>query len=176
MKKIIALLLSLFMAACAVSALAVDSKEELHEVVILAGEGTIHIYWTTDEVGEDGNVKEVREEAAAAAKASSPLDVLPPEIRAQLPEGFTTVNELESLKLEGDLTGLEQLPVTFKFATPYEPGSVVYLAVCVPGETREWFLLKGLADEEGSVAVTFDAESLAKIGNHNFVLMAISEK
>jgi hypothetical protein len=176
MKKFVALMLALLMAACATVALATDSKETIHDLVLLEGEGTVQIIWLTDTIGEDGTAVEVRKKVAAAANESSPLDVLPEEIRAQLPEGFTTVNELESLKLEGDLTGLEQLPVTFKFATPYDPGSMVYLAVCLPGETPEWLLLKGAANEEGSVAVTFDADSLAKIGSRNFVLMVISEK
>jgi hypothetical protein len=176
MKKFFALVLALSMLACAAGALATDSKEDLRDAVIISGQGTVTIIWTTDTVGEDASASETREKIRTAAKNASPLDELPEDLRAQLPEGFTVVNELESVKLEGDLTGLEELTVAFKFNTPYEPESVVYLAAAIPGEETEWVLLEAKADEEGSVVVTFDAEFLAKVGNSDFVLMTISEK
>jgi len=176
MKKIIALVLVLSMLVCAAGALAVDSKEDLRNAVVLVGQGTVQIIWTTDIVGNDTTAQEIREEIKTAATKSNPLDVLPKDIRAQLPEGFVVVNELESIKLDGDVTGLEELTVAFKFNTPYEPDSVVYLAAAIPGEETEWILLEAKANDEGSVVVTFNAEFLAKVGNGEFVLMAISKK
>lgn len=174
MKKIIALLVVLAMTASLACAFAATPSVEDPSIVI-NGEGDVVIVWVDDEdIGDDG--AEVIEEASSAAQQGSALDILPAEIRALIPEGFTTVNEIRAMKLQGDLTKLADLTVTFKFDTPYAPESVVYLALAIPAEEgREWVLLEGKANEDSNVIVTFDVETLEKIGDKVFVGMAISE-
>ena len=174
MKKIIALLVVLAMTASLACAFAATPSVE-DPSIIITGEGDVEIVWV-DEGDAGDDAAEIIEEASAASQQGSALDVLPAEIRALIPESFTTVNEIRAMKLQGDLTKLSDLNVTFKFDTPYTPGSTVYLALAIPAEEgREWVLLEGKANDDSNVEVTFDVETLEKIGDKVFVGMAISE-
>lgn len=179
MKKLIAFLMALTMITAMTTALASAPSAEDVEYVTVIGEGDIWIVWINDpNPGDDGsspvNV------AVQAQQSGSALDALPQEIRDQLPEGFTVVNEIRGMKLEGALDKLEELAelkAVIKFETPYAEGEEVYLAIGIPGEEgNEWVLLKGVANAENNVEVTFDHDTLMKIGTNEFAVMAISKK
>lgn len=175
MKKIVALLVALAMVASL--AVAMASSPSPQEVFTIIGEGDygIHIIRPVEDdlVGDDGTEAEI----AKANKAGDPLAVLPAEIRAQLPAGFTAVNEVLQMQLDGNLENItKDLSVAIRFDTPYAAGSTVYLAVAIPADAgREWVLLKGVSNDDNNVEVTFDVETLQKIGDKIFTVMVISE-
>ena len=174
MKKIIALLLALTVLAGVTCAFAQDSKEDVDGAVVITGQGTTVVVWSDVPVGDD-DVNEEINKAKEAAKVGSPLDVLPQELRDQLPEGFTVVNEIGAMQLTG-IDGLDEVTVSIKFDTPYEPESKVFLALGIPaGEETEWLLAEAKANEEKNVEVTFTKDVLEKIGEKYFAVMAISE-
>jgi len=178
MKKLMAILVALTMIMGISAAMAAAPSAEDVSTVFINGEGDIYIVWTDDpDVGDDaespaGEVKD-------AYQSGSPLDVLPAEIRAQLPEGYTVVNEVRSAKFAGNLdklAELNELKAEFKFDTPYDEGEIVYLAIGVAaGEDTEWFLLESVGNAEHNLEVTFDRAALTKIGENSFVVMAISK-
>ncbi len=176
MKKITAFLLVLtLLAGLSAAFAATPSKEEVVDIIV--EEGDILIVWIDDpDPGDDAEppvVKSIYE----ARKNGSALDVLPQELRDLLPAGFTKVNEIGSMKLEGDLDNAGDLKAAIKFDTPYAEGELVFLAVGIPGdEETEWVLLQGLGNADNNVEVTFDAETLQKIGSKIFGVMAISEE
>ena len=177
MKRLVVFLLALMMGLTACTALAAAPSAEDVSYVVVNGQGDIEIVWTDDpNVGDDAGPAA---EAMDAQGKGNALDVLPEEIRSQLPEGYTVVNEIRSAKLSGDLSKLaniQKLDVTFKFDTPYTEGEVVYLAIGVAGEAgTEWVLLQGKANADNNVEVTFDHDTLMKIGEKNFAVMAISK-
>lgn len=179
MKKIIALLLALTMllSVSAVFAEGAPSAEDLNYLTVI-GEGAIEIVWTDDDgIGDDG--EGLAGQAVQSQKAGSALDILPQEIRDLLPEGYTVVNEIRSMKFQGDmdkLAKLDELKVVIKFDTPYAKDEVVYLAVGIPAEETEWVLLTALGNDDQNLEVTFDRETLAKIGEKSFAVLAISKK
>ncbi len=178
MKKIVSLLVVLVMVASLAGALAsAPSKQHLSELVVIEGQGDIYFEivppFEGEETGDDGLVEEI----LGPSKQANPLDTLPEEIRARLPEGFTVVNEILQLKLKGNVNNITaDMKVAIKFDTPYTPDSTVYLAVAIPGdEGREWVLLEGKVNAEKNVEVTFDMDTLQKIGEKTITVMAISE-
>ncbi len=181
MKKIAAFLLALTMLAGITAAFAATPSAEDVEYVETIGEGDIAIVWTDDpNPGDDaGTGASPLEEIREAQKNGSALDVLPQELRDQLPEGYTQVNEIGSMKLEGNLDNLDgtaELKAAIKFETPYDENEVVYLVIGIPGEKgNEWVLLKGVTNAKRNVEVTFDHDTLMKIGTNTFAIMAVSE-
>ena len=180
MKKIIAILVTLSMLTMLAAAVAeTPSKQDPTDTIAITGEGIVEIVWTTEEeVGQDEPTNPVNEIKESRSQGSA-LDVLPQELRDLLPENFTVVNEIGAMKLEGDLSKLDEigdLTVAIKFDTPYTPDSVVYLAVGIPGEETEWVLFEGKANADSNVEVTFDHNTLVKIGAKAFAVMAISER
>lgn len=178
MKKFTALLLVLAMVAGVSAAFGASPSAEEVSYVTVTGEGDIAIVWTSEnDIGDDGT--NPVEEAVSAQSKGSALDVLPQEIRDQLPEGYTVVNEIRTMKLEGNLDNLDKLAelnAVIKFDTPYAEDEIVYLAVGIPGETEtEWVLLEGLGNADQNLEVTFDHDTLMKIGPKAFVVMAISK-
>ena len=171
MKRLVVFLLALMMGLTACTALAAAPSAEDVSYVVINGQGDIEIVWTDDpNVGDDAGPAA---EAMEAQGKGNALDVLPEEIRSQLPEGYTVVNEIRSAK---KLANIQKLDVTFKFDTPYTEGEVVYLAIGVAGEAgTEWVLLQGKANADNNVEVTFDHDTLMKIGEKNFAVMAISK-
>jgi len=179
MKKITAFLLVLTLLAGVTAAFAeTPSKEDVVDIIV--EEGDLLIVWVNDpNPGDEEFVTPpVENSIYEAQKNGSALDVLPKEIRDQLPEGFTKVNEIGSMKLDGNMDSLadvEDVKAIIKFDTPYAEGEVVYLAIGIPGdEGTEWVLLKGVANEDHNVKVTFDGDTLRKIGTKTFGVMAIS--
>ncbi len=177
MKKWIALLLAMTMLMGVSAAFASAPSPDSVNGVNVIGNGDVEIVWTNDpNPGDDGQTPV--DDIYTAQRNGSALDVLPKEIRDQLPEGYTQVNEIGSMKLEGDLDSLDQLPelkAAIKFDTPYDEGEIVYLAIGIPGEEEtEWVLLEGLGNADRDVEVTFDHDTLVKIGAKTFAVMAIS--
>lgn len=180
MKKITAflLVLTLLVGVSAAFAEATPSKED---IIVIVGHGDVHIIWVDDDnegddPGEESNTTNAIRQAQAQGSA---LDVLPQEIRDQLPAGYNKVNEFGAMKLEGDLDNLDkvnELKAEIKFDTPYAEGELIYLALGIPGEAgTEWVLLKGTANANSNVEVTFDHDTLMKIGTKTFAVMAISK-
>ena len=174
MKKILALVLALMLVLTAVSALAAGSK----------GNGDIG-QADTDAADLDLTKAEDTEGTAAikqaikdAQEAGNAIDGLPEDVRAQLPEGYATINEMDTYKLAGDYENAEEpIILTFKFETPYAEGEEVVLAIgIVPPEAEaEWLVKTGKGNADGDVEVAVTKAELNKISDNPFVVIPVSK-
>lgn len=175
MKKILAVALTLILALAASGSLAegVPSinvtmiekvSTDIPEVVIVKTEDTP----ATEEI----------KETLMALGSENTLSLIPEEVASMIPEEFTSVNEISTQKVEGDISTVEEITVVYTFTVPYAADEKVYLLIGIPMEdgTVEWILLEGQTNEAGDVVVTYDKEMLAKLGSKEFLVVVINKK
>ena len=176
-KKLVVIMLILFtILASAVSFAAQGSKENQNISGGTVEEESIEIIKTTD----TESTKSIKDLLIKAQKAGNVLDAFPQEIKDLIPEENTEVNEMETVRLVGDLTGLKELTLTYKFETPYKLNEKVTVVLGIPSDTEEsgieWTVLEGVGDKDGNVVFTIDKETLEKVQNNPFVIIPVSKK
>ena len=112
-----------------------------------------------------------------AYDAGDTLSVLPEEIKAQIPEGLGTINEMVTAHFVGETGAISgDYKATINFETPYEEGKeVAVLFGKLGGEEIEWTLLSGIANADGAIEVVIPAALIADLGNDPFILAVVSE-
>ena len=180
MKKVFSLLLVLALLLTAVSVFAEGSKETP------GGGGSV--VPKTEEAPEI-SVKFIEDtEASAAAikafadakEAGDILAPLPEDVRALVPEGFGTINEMLTAQFEGELDKVtDEVILNVKFETPYADGQkVIVLFGILPAEADgeiEWLAFDGVGKADGSVDVTVPKAVFEKIQTNPFLIGVISE-
>jgi len=200
MKKILSLVLALALVLTAVSAFAESTSTDLGAKspvtvptpapVVVPETNTTTTKTTTtnyvapaaapsfDVIGESEQTKEMKDAFAAALAAGDILSVFPDDVKAQIPEGFATINEIVTVLLSGaeDLPGVR---VELGLETQYEVGEKVCVALGLGND--EWILKEGTIAEStklpGTNAVVFslDSATIAKIVNKPVTLVVISK-
>lgn len=175
MKKTIALVLALVMVLCAASALAAGSKENKNLNSATTTTTTSQPV-TITKITDTAETTAIKQKIRDAQAAGNVLDAFPPELVAQLPEGYKVVNEMDTYQLTGDVSGISSLTLNFKFATTFGEGEQVPLMLGIAnGNSTEWILVMGTGKADGSVEVILNAATLAKIGNNPFVVVPLSK-
>lgn len=176
MKKILALVMALVMVLGVASAMAEGSKQT-------PGGGGTTVETpaaVTVEYAADTEVsKAVIGEFEEAAKSGDVLALLPDAIKAAIPGGYNTINEMVTAEFVGDVNEVADYSVmNFTFETKYVAGSTVIVLVgilpaTVDGEI-EWYAFNGSVLEDGSVNVTLPKEIFTKAQNDPFILSIVS--
>ncbi len=174
MKKVLALVLALMLVLTAVSALANGSKGngDIGQADTDAAE--LDLAKAEDNEGTSA----IKQAIIDAQEAGNAIDGLPADVQSQLPEGFATINEMDTYKLGGGCENAEEpIILTFKFETPYTEGEEVVLAIgIVPPEAEaEWLVKTGKANADGDVEVAVTKAELNKISDNPFVVIPVSK-
>lgn len=174
MKKLLALVIALIMILGVAGAMAAGSKnnQDIAQATTEAEEVTLE---TAEDTEGTQAIKQAVIDAQAAGNA---VDGLPDAVKEQLPEGYATINEMDTYKLKGEYTGDEDpIILTFKFETPYAEGEKVIIAIgIVPPEGEvEWLVKEGTANSDGDVEVEVTKAELAKISDNPFVVIPVSK-
>ena len=105
------------------------------------------------------------------------LSALPDDIKAQIPEELTKVNEMVTAEFVGDTEAVAgDVECTILFETPYEADQdVAVLFGQMGGEEVAWTVLEGKTDADGAVVVTVPASLIKDLGNNPFVLAVVSK-
>ncbi|MBQ9210448.1 MAG: hypothetical protein IJ153_02010 [Clostridia bacterium] len=191
MKKIFALILALALVLTAVSAFAAGSKTNNDIATSTASTGSTGSTSakedaseaddeeiTSDILDDNDATKALKEKLAAALEAGDVLSALPEDVRAEIPEGYTNVNEVVTYKLDKVPEGTTSLTLNFKFETLYAEGEKVIVAFVIPAEDEgedEWILLEGIGQADGSVNVTLNEENIEKIVGKEVTVIVISK-
>ena len=173
MKKIFALVLALVMVLCAVSALAGPSKQNEN----IGGATTNEPEVTMTKVDDTEETTAIKEKIQEANENGNPLDGIPEDVRSQIPEGRTKINEMDTYILEGDDGTSDQILLIFKFETPYEDGQAVTVlfGIAPAGAETIWLVKEGKGNADGDVEVLVTRDELNKISNNPFVVIPVSE-
>lgn len=174
MKKILALVLAMMMILVAASALAKDSKGNPDIIQGDTGDDEVVLEKTTATEKLQEIMDKIKE---ANDKDGDPLKGLPKEILELIPAEHKTINEMDVWHLVGDVSGLDELELIFKFETPYDEGEEVTLLIGVDTgeEDIQWIVKTGVANADGDVVVKVTAEELEIISNNPFVAIPVSE-
>ena len=180
MKKLLALVLVLFLALTAVSALAGGSKE----VPSTGGTGAVEEgeTFTIKFVDDTPVSKATIEKFQEAYNSGDVLAPLPADISSAIPAGFTKMNELLTAQIEGYKSGeTDTVTINVMFETPYYDGTevMVLIGILPADQTQEdaeieWSAYKGYGQEDGSVNVTIPVEVFDKINTNPFLIGVIS--
>ena len=203
MKKILSLALALALALTVVSALASEStgapsktnqdiqQSEVKETVTEASAAdttntgaanaaantvaTAPEPITSTVVADTEATNSLKEEFAKAVEAGDVSAVLPDNLQSAV-AGFTKVNEIVTVRLNGDVSEVTNITVNYKLETPYAEGEKVMVAyaVTVNGQVQ-WILVEGTAQKDGSINVTLNAEMLAMLVNRDATLIVLSK-
>ena len=194
MKKILALVLTLVMVLCAVSALAEsgdskrlpDSQQTDVTPATPATPGTPYYGGAAkqeeeltlkilDEATEESQV--VLDAFKAAFDAGDVLSALPEDVRAKIPEELTQINEMVTAEFIGDTEKVNgSYECTIIFETLYEADQdVAVLFGKLGGEETAWTVLMGRTNADGAVVVTVPADVIRNLGNDPFVLAVVSK-
>ena len=176
MKKILALVLVLMMVLCSVSALAGGSKKTSDMNNATTGQTGANAPKLT-KIGDTPATTAIKQAVKDAQAAGDVTKAFPADIAATIPEDQRTVNEMDTYKLDGDVTGLQTLTLIFKFATPYAEGQkvTVMFAIAKSDTETEWLKKEGTGNKDGTVSVVVTAADLAKISNYPFVVIPVSK-
>ena len=182
MKKLFSLVLALALLLTAVSAFATGSKEEPSQ------SGTVVPAAETEEATEisikfiaDTEASAAAIKAFADAKESGDiLAALPDDVKAKVPEGFATINELLTAQFEGDVAKVtDDMILNVKFETAYAAGQKVLVLIGIlptaEGEGIEWQTFEGVGKDDGSVDVTVPKAVFEKVQTNPFLIGVISE-
>ena len=185
MKKNVSLVLALALVLMAVSAFAAGSKEQPTTSTTTTTTSTSNYVapapapMSFDVIGESEQTKELTEAFAAAKEAGDILSVFPDDVKAQIPEGYATINEIVTVLLSGDVEGIPGVKVELGLETQYEVGETVCVALGL--SATEWVLKEGTIAEStkvpGTTAVVFslDKDLIEKIINKPVTLVVISK-
>ncbi len=178
MKKTLALVLALVMVLFAVSAMAANSKNN----------NNMNYGSTSEEEGDNAvglekatpteDLQKIIDDVTEAGKdGGDATKGLPEEGVKLVPEDKKTINEMDCYHLTGDPSGLDELELTFTFATPFADGEEVpVLFVISPAEGPvEWLRLTGVGNADGAVVVKVTKAELAKISTNPFLVMPLSK-
>ena len=177
LKKLVVIMLIFSLTlTSAVSLAAQGSKENQNISGGTVEEESVEIAKTTD----TENTKKIKDVLFKAQKTGNVMDAFPQEIKDLIPEENTEVNEMETVRLVGDLTGIKKLTLTYKFETPYGLNEKVTVVLGIPSDKEEsgiaWSVLEGVGDKDENVVFTIDEETLAKVLNNPFVIIPVSRK
>ncbi len=173
MKKLLCLVLVALMALSAVTAFATNSKtnedittttttpEQVPDIII---------------IDDTEASKELKETFKAAAEAGDILSPLPDDIKAQLPEGLTKMNECVTAILNANRTTVGDIVATITFQTPYEKDTEVAVLIGYQ-EGNEWkfIVLEGTVKEEGKVTFVLTEKLQDVLENKEFVIAILSK-
>ena len=186
MKKILALVLALMMVLTAVSALAAGSPENPGGKTTGGGTTGYSTDTTEEETKEDeveaatvadtDATKAIKEELQKAAESGDVLSVLPDDVKAEIGEEFTKVNEMVTIKIAEGLDATKGLSIKKAFQTPYAKGAIKVL-VAVPGADGkvEWIAVNGNVNEDGEVVAVVDEAIYNKIAGKEIVMVPVSK-
>lgn len=181
MKKILALVIALALVLCSVCAMAADSKTNSDITTVETETEKKPEKTTTEEapalvieVVEELPVaiETLKETFVAASDAGDVLAALPEEVKAELPEIVTKINEFVAVKVDGYIDEMGKVTASFTFETLYTEGQTVIGAFFVDGE---WILVEGKVNADGSVSFTFDPEQAASLNGKVVALAVISD-
>ena len=176
MKKILSLVLILAMVLSAVSALAANSKtsKDTTKTTTTNDEGDESIYLEIIEDTEESTaVIQQFKDAFAAGDVLSPL---PEDIRSQIPEDRTNVNEMVTAHFVGDTeNAVGSYECEIEVPSAYTAGDEVSVVIGMLDGSGAWSVFPGVVNEEGKVVVTFTADQVKAYGNDPFVLMIVSK-
>ena len=174
MKKILALVLVLALSLTAFSAFAAGSPENPDEKVVEEEAAEVAVPTAQDTEG----TTEVKAALSAAQEAGDVLSILPEDVRAEIPEECTTINEMVTVKLpevEADESGNR----TFKkaFQTPFTAGEKVSVLFGIPKDdgTIEWVVLEGTANDAGEIVFTVDDATYTKLSAQEVVMCPVTK-
>ena len=177
MKKILALVLALALILTACTALAA-TKNSKRNNDIAAGDTDEETVSMTG-IAPTEKLQEIMDAIKAANdEQGDPMKCLPEAAAALVPEGFKTINDMACWKLDGDVTGLDELELTFKFETPYTEGEEVTVLIGIApadAEEVEWIVKDCVANADGDVVVKVTREELNKISNNPFIAIPVSK-
>ena len=178
MKKILSLVVALVLVMAAASALAVGSKTGADIPVATVANNNADAAEAVslvivDDTEASAALIKVFQDAFAAGDVLSPL---PEDVRAQIPEGLTNINEMVTVQFEGDVDKLEgTLKVNLKLDTPYEKDQKVSVLFGKLGEPVAWKVFEAAGMEDGSIEFILPAGDVMEMGNDPFVLAVVSE-
>lgn len=173
MKKVLALVLAVMMILGCACALAENSKGNQD-----INQGTTNKEdLTLGKITPDGKLAEAIDKITEAQKAGDALNGLPEDIKAKIPEENKTINEMDCYQLTGDVNGVKDFILIFKFETPYEKGEKVTVLIGIaPADADvEWLVLDGEGNADGAVEVKVTEAELTKISNNPFVVIPVSK-
>ena len=166
MKKIVALVLALVLVLTAVSALAAPSpqkpKKKTTGVTEKAGEIELQDVQDTD------GTKAIKEQIKKDADAGNALA----SVTVELPEGFTKVSEMATVKFPA---GAKNLKFKKMFQTPYAAGTTVEVLFGIPGNPVEWLMVTGVANAAGEVVFTLSEAVYNKIVGKEVVMIPVTK-
>ncbi|QTE68791.1 hypothetical protein JNO48_02460 [Clostridiales bacterium] len=173
MKKLFSLVLALAMLLTAAFAIAEGSKEE---PTIGGDVSGVPMEFIADTEESAAAIKAF----ADAKEAGDVLAPLPDDVKAKIPEGFATISEMVTAKLDGEIDNLpDEVVMNVMFETPYSDGQKVIVLIGILPENAEeeieWQAFDGVGKADGSVDVTVPKAVFEKVQTNPFLIGVISE-
>lgn len=105
-----------------------------------------------------------------------PVDRLPEDIAKLVDEARESIKEIGCWQLGGELTGLDNIELTFKFASPYMEGTEITLLICTEtNDSFAWLTVPGVVNDDRNVMCELTQKDLEIIANKQFVIIVIEE-
>ena len=126
-------------------------------------------------VPDNDATKELKKAISDAQDNNAIMDLLPENIQRQLPEDVTSVEAIQTFKLENYQESMGNVTDKASFQTPLEAGLDVTFVIALPGNDGEvaWYALGGTVNENGDVLVTLEKSIAIAINNQVFVAMVM---
>lgn len=126
-------------------------------------------------VQDNGATKALKDLIEEAQNKDAIMDLLPENIQRQLPEDVTSVEAIQTFKLENYQESMGNVTDKASFQTPLEAGVDVTFVIALPGNDGEvaWYALGGTVNENGDVLVTLEKSIAIAINNQVFVAMVM---
>ncbi len=179
MKKILALVLVLMLSLAAVSAFAAGSKDINDTQQAVVNPAAPAAAALSLEIIEDtAEAKQLFEKFQKAYEEGDVLKVFPEEVRKQIPEGLTKINEMVTAKWNGDTTkATGDLKVNIIFKSQYEPKDeeVAVMVGKLENGDVTWTMFKGVTKDDGSIDVIFSKDTIQELKNNPFVIVVVSK-
>ena len=188
MKKLISLVLSLVLCLSAVSAFAQSSPTNVEPAAKpAAATGDVveveTIYWDEAVISlteEEEALKAAVELVVAGALLLDPNALLGENPAIVIPENFGTVlgeSIVHEFHVADNYKGkLDSAALIYSFQTKYNNGEKVYVLLAVLDEAADsFYVVEGLANEDGDVEVTFDKDLIEALDGKKYIPFPISE-
>ena len=126
-------------------------------------------------VQDNGATKALKDLIEEAQNKDAIMGLLPKNIQRQLPEDVTSVEAIQTFKLENYQESMGNVTDKASFQTPLEAGVDVTFVIALPGNDGEvaWYALGGTVNENGDVLVTLEKSIAIAINNQVFVAMVM---